>query len=213
MDVDRDALPSAVVFDCDGTLVDSERISEDATRDALAGLGHELTEADLAAIVGRPWAANQRYFVERWSLDDDALDEFDQRYRALARPRFADPTIVFGDVVEVLDALALAEVPVAVCTSSTRAHLDTILGLGPLRDRFLATVAAEDTEVHKPDPTPYLLSLRRLGAAVGRTLQPAAGVAAGCWTVGVDRGSGIHDLGAADAVVSRVSLEHLVPAR
>ena len=218
------SLPSAVVFDCDGTLVDSERVATTAMREALASMGHELTTDDVASLVGRTWVDVRSYMVRRWGLSTSDLEEYQRRQAGIARPRLADPGLVFDDVVTVVDQLAAAGVPLGVCTSSRQGHLDRILRLEPLRDRFVATVAAEDTDRHKPDPTPYLLAIERIGDAVGARLDRAdvvvvedsnvgvaAGVAAGCWTVAVDRGAAIHDLGAAHVVVEDLGLSSLRP--
>lgn len=219
-------LPDAVVFDCDGTLVDSERVSSDAMRAALAELGHELTDGDLATMTGRAWSHNRSHLVARFGLSDADVERYVERFGALAIPRFEDDDLVFDDAVDVLGELRAAGVPLAVCTSSSRAHLDRVLSLAPLRGVFDVAVAREDTDRHKPDPMPYLVTVERLGVAVRRPLPPvdvaavedsapgvAAAVAAGCWTVAVDRGAGVHDLSRADVVVERIGLADLVPSR
>ena len=121
-----------------------------------------------------------------------------------------------------LDDLAEAQVPVAVVTSSGRSHLDKVLDLAPLRGRFEVRVAREDVEEHKPSPVPYLSALEQLRAATGLDLRQvtvvedsgpgvAAGRAAGCWTVAVDRGDGLHDLSLADRVVTHLRTADLNP--
>jgi HAD superfamily hydrolase (TIGR01509 family) len=219
-------LPAAVVFDCDGTLVDTERVTDEAVRTALASLGLELTDADAAAMRGRPWPHTRRYLVDRYDMADADVEEYLDRYAETVVPRFDDDDLVFDDAVEVLDELRAAGVPVAVCTASGREHLERILSLAPLRGVFRASVAREDTTRQKPDPAPYLTAIGRLGDAVDRRLEPAevsvvedtdvgtaAGVAAGCWTVGIDRGARLHDLDHADVVVERLTVEALVPDR
>lgn len=225
MSVDRD-LPVAVVFDCDGTLVDSERVSADAMETSLEELGHELTADDLASLVGHTWVDNQRYFRQRWDMTERELQRYIARYRELARPRFADDELVFDDVREVVGQLHDAGVPMAVCTSSTLDHVTTVTGLTPLRDRFDVVVAFEDTDRHKPDPAPYEEAVARLEERHGVRLERSsvtvvedsiAGVtsalAAGCWTVAIDRGAQLHDVAAADVIVDRLTVPALVPRR
>ena len=117
---------------------------------------------------------------------------------------------------------ALVTCPLAVVTSSSRQHLERVLGLPQLRDRFPVQVAREDTVDHKPSPVPYVSALEQLRRRTGRPLRRvtvvedshagvAAGVAAGCWTVAVDRGAALHDLDHADRVVTRLELRHLLP--
>ena len=142
--------------------------------------------------------------------------------RETAVPMLEDPELVFGDVVAVLDELAARDVPVAVVTSSGREHLDRVLSLAPLEGRFPVQVAREDVPEHKPSPLPYLTALEGLRERTGRELLQAtviedshagvaAGIAAGCWTVAVDRGAGLHELDHADLVVPRLRVEHLTP--
>lgn len=217
------ALPSAVVFDCDGTLVDSERVTTESMREVLASMGHDLREDDLAAMIGHSWNHTRGYLVERFGLDDDDVVGYRAAMADLAGPRMSDASLVFSDVRDVIGRLRASDVPLAVCTSSARAHLTTVLSLAPLRDVFAASVAREDTDRHKPDPVPYITVIGRLAAAVDRELDPtavavvedswagvAAGVAAGCWTVAVDRGTGLHDLGHADVVVDHLTVDALV---
>lgn len=217
------SLPGAVVFDCDGTLLDSERVTAESMAEVLASMGHELAAGDVAAMVGHPWPHTRAYLVERFGLDDDDVAAYREGMRAHAVPRLRDPTLVFDDVLDVIDRLQAADVPMAVCTSSGRDHLERVLDLAPLRGVFDAAVAREDTPRHKPDPLPYVTAIARLASATGRELAAArvsvvedswagvaAGVAAGCWTVAVDRGADLHDLDHAHAVVRRLTVDALV---
>lgn len=214
--------PDAVLFDCDGTLLDSETVTVDAMRRVLGELGHTLTDDHLALMVGHPWPRTRALFGELYGMGADEVAEYERRMRSGGGLALDDPALVFDDVLAVLDDLRAADVPLAVVTSSGRTHLDVVLDLAPLRDRFAVRVAREDVPEHKPSPVPYLTALDELRRVTGRDLATAtvvedshagvaAGIAAGCWTVAVDRGAGLHDLGAADLVVEQLRTEHLVP--
>jgi HAD superfamily hydrolase (TIGR01509 family) len=213
-------LPDAVLFDCDGTLLDSETVTVSAMRSALAEQGHDLTHEHVARMVGHPWPHTRDLLVELFGMTDADIATYREAMRRSAVPLLEDPDLVYDDVVEVLDRLAAASVPLGVVTSSGRLHLDRVLALAPLRDRFVVRVAREDTTQHKPSPVPYQRAWAGLRRATGRPLEQvtvvedshagvAAGVAAGCWTVAVDRGAALHDLGHADRVVRRLSLDDL----
>ena len=215
-------LPDAVLFDCDGTLVDSETVTVRSMRIALGELGHTLTDEHVARMVGHPWPRTRRMLIDLFGLTEDDLTAYHDVMARTARPLLEDPDLVFDDVVAVLDELAAHDVPVAVVTSSGREHLARVLDLAPLRDRFAVRVAREDVPEHKPSPLPYLHALEGLREVTGRVLDGvtvvedshagvAAGVAAGCWTVAVDRGAGLHDLSHADLVVERLEVAHLTP--
>lgn len=205
----------AVVFDCDGTLVDSERLSHAAMTEVLAEDGHTVTDADYAAVVGRAWPHTRAYLAERFGYGDEQVDAYLHRARRAFRARLWD-LVVHDDAVQVLDELRARGVPVGVCTSSGREHLELVLDRPELRGRFGACVAREDTDEHKPLPAPYLLAAERLGVAPGRCVviedTPtgiASGRAAGMAVVAVDRGYGL-DLSEADTIVEALDIETLV---
>ena len=208
----------AVVFDCDGTLVDSERLSRAAMTEVLGEDGYRVTEVDHAAVVGRAWPHTRAYLAHRVGYDEAQLDAYLHRVRAAFRRRLPE-LLVHADAVATLDELVDRGVPVGVCTSSGREHLAHILDRPELRGRFGARVAREDTDEHKPLPAPYLLAAERLGVDPGRCVviedTPvgiASGRAAGMRVVAVDRGYGLG-LGEADTVVETVSLGALITAR
>ena len=63
-------LSLGVIFDCDGTLVDSEPLAGEAWRRVLAPYGYAVTEEDLAACVGRSYAHTHAYLAQRAPLPD-----------------------------------------------------------------------------------------------------------------------------------------------
>ncbi|GGJ00036.1 hypothetical protein GCM10010121_007920 [Streptomyces brasiliensis] len=146
----------AVLFDMDGTLVDTERLWWEAVAQIA---GRPLTEADQPEILGRPvehtarWlrAATGRSATE---LAADLHREFADRVRTGIVPR--------PGALELLTALDRAGVPTALVTASPRAVADLVLeALGP--GRFAVSVTADDTERTKPAPDPYLAACRALG--------------------------------------------------
>lgn len=214
--VDPRVLP-AVVFDFDGTLVDSERVSRAAMTEVLAEDGYTLTDADHDAIVGRAWPQTRAYLTKTVGYDAEGIASYQHRVRRAFRARL-DEVVPFADALTTLDALAAAGVPVAVCTSSGRRYLERLLDQRGLADHVTATVAREDTDEHKPRPAPYLLAAERLGVAAERCVAVedtptgvAAARAAGMRVVGVDRGLDL-DIGAAHVVVSEVSVPALLAA-
>lgn len=212
--VDLRAL-AAVVFDFDGTLVDSERVSRAAMTEVLAEDGYTLTDADYHAVVGRAWPHTRAYLAEAVGYDAEGLASYAHRVRRAFRARL-DEVVPFRDATTTLEALAAAEVPVAVCTSSGRTYLERLLDHRGLADLVVATVAREDTDEHKPLPAPYLLAASRLGVEAARCVAVedtptgvAAARAAGMHVVGVDRRLGL-DLSAAHRMVDEVTPDALV---
>ncbi|MBN0047713.1 HAD-IA family hydrolase [Streptomyces actuosus] len=146
----------AVLFDMDGTLVDTERLWWEVVEHVA---GRALTEADRPQVLGRPVEHTAAWLAEAARtpaarLAETLHREFADRVRAGAAPR--------PGALELLDALARDGVPTALVTASPRAVADTVLAvLGP--HRFAVSVTADDTGRTKPEPDPYLAACRALG--------------------------------------------------
>ncbi|MEV8543761.1 HAD-IA family hydrolase [Streptomyces sp. NPDC051572] len=154
----------AVLFDMDGTLVDTERLWWEAVEQVA---GRTLTDADQPEVLGRPVEHTADWLAR--ATGGSAADlaaalhrEFAARVRTGIVPR--------PGALDLLDALARDGVPTALVTASPRAVADTVLdALGA--SRFAVSVTADDTGRTKPAPDPYLAACRALG------VDPAACVA------------------------------------
>ena len=203
-----------VVFDCDGTLVDTEPLAGEAWRRTVAPYGYAITDADLAACVGIPYARTHAYLAARADLPAPAA-----LWADLSRELFAliDAQLVpFADAVGALEELRARGVPVAVASSSPRERLDRTLARAQLA--VAVTIAGDEVEHGKPAPEMFLLAAGRLGVEPARCVvvedSPpgvAAGLAAGMPTLGVCRVPGTEaSLIAATRVVDRVSAEAIL---
>ncbi len=204
---------TGVVFDLDGTLVDTESVSHEVLVQSLETLGHTITDDELHSLRGMAWSYTGPWLHERFGVTT-------QQYRELSRhgwdAAFAAGIGTFADTSDVLAGLVDEGVPVAVCTSSGRGHLDRVLAAVPaLSDAFTASVSATDVTNHKPDPEPYRLAVSLLGTPPARTVaieDTAIGVAAakGAGLRVVARRSGPPvDLSAAHLEVAEVTRDAL----
>jgi phosphoglycolate phosphatase len=183
----------AIVFDLDGTLIDSRRDIATACNHALRAQGlPELLLPQVERYVGD----GARALLARAS----GLPEEDERVAALveafldyyaAHP--TDQTPLMPGAAEALTALA--RLPLAICTNKPRRTTLAVLdGLG-IRPRFSAINAGGDLLQKKPDPAPLLHLARELGVPPAELLMVGdgaqdvmAGRAAGALTVGVRGG-------------------------
>jgi HAD superfamily hydrolase (TIGR01509 family) len=155
----------AVVFDCDGTLVDSERLSFQAWRELLGRHGYELADEDLDATRGRSYAHVHAYFAERARLPD--ADAFWPLHSGRLYELFDSDLEVFEDAVATARELKALGVPIAIATSSLRERLDATLRAARLERLFDATVAGDEVEHAKPAPDLFLAAAERLGVPPG----------------------------------------------
>jgi pyrophosphatase PpaX len=150
---------STVIFDLDGTLIDTVPLIVASHRHALATvLGRDLPEADLREGIGRPLLEQMRVFDERRAQElFDVYREFNHRVHD-------EYVTAFPGMLELCDALRARGIPVGVATSKM---LDAVLlayNVVPgLERRIDAMVTIESTATHKPGPEPIEHALELLG--------------------------------------------------
>ena len=177
---------TAVIFDCDGTLVDSEPLARTAWERALAVHGYALTDADAEASVGLPYPRVHAYFAERVvaARGRAVLGRVLGRAVRADRPRAG---AVRRRGRGAARELRERGVPVGVASSSPRERLHRTLRRAGLLDAFDVTVAGDEVANGKPAPDMFLLAAERLGVAPGgvhRHRGQPAGRAARVWPPG-----------------------------
>ena len=197
----------AVLFDCDGILVDSEPVSFMAWSQTLAAHGYTLDEALFAESVGGTETMVAQRFAPEIGVGAEALElEAREAFRHLAPLARG-----FSDTFELVSRLEAGSVPMAVATNGLRWRLDVLLGAVGL-DRLLpVSVTADEVARPKPAPDLYRAAAELAGTDPRRCVvledSPtgvAAAKAAGCLVVAVDRGMFDRSrLAAADVVVER----------
>jgi HAD superfamily hydrolase (TIGR01509 family) len=207
----------AVLFDLDGTLVDSERTYSEALARALrAAHAVDISQADRDYCVGRSWVAIHARLVELYPAIAWTRDQMIAATAETSRTIFATE-----GVCELPGARAavtrFADRPRGLVTGSSRAEAGHMLGLLGLADAFAVRLCAEDVPRSKPAPDGYLMACERLGLPPAQVLvveDSSAGVAAaraaGCAVVAVRAGNFAgHDQSAAHRVIE--TLDELTP--
>lgn len=160
---------AAAIFDLDGTLVDSERMVFAAGVEACRALGHEVDLRFFESLVGLDDRTSTRLIEEHLGETLDMAAFFAEWDRLCARGYEGGIPILPG-VVELLDALSAAGLPLALCTSSRRDQAQAKLEATDLLRFFRTVVTVDDVAAPKPAPDPYLLAAQRLGVAPGACL-------------------------------------------
>lgn len=157
----------AVFWDNDGVLVDTEPLYFEATREALAELGVELTLADFAELSLGKGASAFDVAAAR-GITPERIEAARRRRNARYGERLAGTELIPG-VREALAALH-GRVPMAVVTSSRRVHFEIQHANTGARPFFAFVLTQEDFTRSKPDPQPYLMAASRLGVDPGDCL-------------------------------------------
>jgi HAD superfamily hydrolase (TIGR01509 family) len=151
-----------VIFDCDGVLVDTERLSVGVDRRVLAHLGLSMSYDEVVErFVGRTesyWRAE----VERELGRTMAADEF-QAFDPWYREAFEAELQPIEHVVELLNRLEAAGIATCVASSGTHERMRFTLGHTGLYDRFAGRIfSATEVAEGKPSPLLFLHAANRM---------------------------------------------------
>ena len=201
----------AVIFDLDGTLVDTELLWADAMSLYLISRQCDCPRKTLLHIVfGRSWTDIYRDVTSRFPiLASTPVDVMAEALRDVyLRLRSQSENVIIHSSAALLKTLS-QEFPVIIVSGSPRADVEEAVRLLDATAHVRFVLGAEDYTPGKPSPAGFLLGARRLGVAPANCLvfeDSHAGVtaakAAGMWCIALDRDSSHpQDLSAADWVL------------
>jgi beta-phosphoglucomutase len=159
--------PRAVIWDVDGTLVDTAELHFRAWVDLARDLHKPFTRADFAATFGRRNPEIIRQLFGTHYTEQEIADLGDRKedlYRDSARPGVE----LLPGVRGLLEGLAADGFKQAVGSSAPRRNLELILQLTRTERYFDAVVSMEDTQRGKPDPQVFQVAAERLGVPPSR---------------------------------------------
>jgi len=186
---------STAVFDLDGTLADTINLIVESYQHAFRTvLGRQEDPDVIRSWIGRPLIGAFR---------DHSPEHADELYSTYLQWN-ADNTErlirTYDGVIDVVGALRAAGVHVGIATSKRRESAQQAMDILGISTHVDVLVAMEDTDRHKPDPTPLLLALERMGRGsngavyVGdAVVDVLAGKAAGMDTLAVTWGAGLPE--------------------
>lgn len=162
-------LPEAVVFDMDGLMIDSERVSIACWNQGALELDIALPEGFFLRMVGLG-ERDCRALLER-TLDDGArIDALFARCHDLYEVRTRNGLPLRPGILELLELLKAHDVPRAVATSTRQPRANHKLAASGLLPYFSVVVTSSDVAQPKPAPDIYQLAAQRLGIAPQRCL-------------------------------------------
>ncbi len=184
-----------VLFDLDGTLIDSLHLLVSAMRFAFEGHRVPTPDVDLwTSYIGRPLQWQFAQFAS-----EEEVPALVQRYRSFQYEHHDALTAPYDGIVELVQRLDAAGHLIGVVTSKVDALANRSIehvGLSPYMD---IVIGADSSTRHKPDPEPLHVALNRLGVTpdqgvyIGDSIYDImAGNAAGVVTIGVTWGATTH---------------------
>jgi pyrophosphatase PpaX len=159
--------PIAVLFDLDGTLIDSIGLLLASVKHAFEGFaGRAPTEEEWVAGIGTPLARQLKAYCET----EEQLEAVTTRYRIFQRAAHDRLTTVFPGTMEVLGSLAASGHPMGIVTSKSNEMMDRALDLTGIAPYMQSKIGCDSCSVHKPDPFPVRMALRELGYEAGEAV-------------------------------------------
>lgn len=182
---------TALIFDYDGVLADTERLHWRSWAELLTPYGIQFTWADYCSI---GLGINDLEMCRSIHLRGIPIDAAELLQKNLERKRrvrawsLAEPPIPKETVAMLA---TLSAYPVGLVTSSERSEVEPVIRACAIYEMFDAFVFGDDTIAHKPAPDPYLLIARKLGVTTGTAFEDSqpglkSATAAGFEVVAVD---------------------------
>ena len=210
----------AILFDMDGTLVNTEPLHEEAWHDTLVHLNLKLPPDWFHRYTGSTDRILVNDMAKQYNLNlnvDELLNEKKNRFLEMAKTR----SQAFDGVNEGLSNLQ-EKYEIALVTSSARQEAKLVLDATSLIPFFKTIVTFDDVEKHKPDPEPYSKAVRFFGldpkeciAIEDSVSGSRSAKASGCFTLGVLNSVKAEKLRSADKIFSTTRdvmhyLNHLI---
>ena len=156
---------SAVIFDMDGLMLDTERLAPPAWRDAKDAIGADFDMSLLDAMVGRNYQDCRAIIIERHGESfptDRLMEAWHVAYDAIVE---RDGIALKPGLLDLLAWLEHRNIPKAVATSTRRDRAQAKLEHTGLMSRFCALVGGDEIRRGKPEPDIFLEAAERIGHA------------------------------------------------
>jgi len=151
--------PIAVLFDLDGTLIDTIDLLLACARHTFEGRDPRPTDEQWIAGIGTPL---RKQFGEFATSDED-IEQMTQRYRSYQREHHDRLTSAFPGVTDVLEELDRRGHPMGIVTSKSNEMMDRGLEWVGIMKHMQTRIGMDNAKLHKPDPFPVRMALEELG--------------------------------------------------
>jgi HAD superfamily hydrolase (TIGR01509 family) len=155
---------SAILFDMDGTLVDSEPLWLEAEREVMESVGSSWSAQDQLSCLGGPRERTEKIMQEK-SNNVKPYGFFGDQLDILMLKKLEKQLQIVPNAIELINQCRSFGLKIALVTASGGTLMRTVLTHFPA-DFFDITISADDVVKSKPDPEPYLLAADRLSVRI-----------------------------------------------
>lgn len=151
----------AVIFDLDGTLIDSMWLWKQVDIDYLARFGHAMPDNLQEEIAGISVTQTAHYFQNRFGINDP-VEKMINDWNEMAWDKYAKEVVLKRGALDFLKLLKKNNIACAIATSNTKALTQMILHETKIEEYFDCILTGEDVQKGKPDPDIYIEVSKRL---------------------------------------------------
>ena len=156
----------AIIFDMDGLMIDSERVTFECYQEILKGMNLTMDEEFYKTLLGKPLKGIYQRFYDVYG-NDFPIEDVIKDVHALMAKRFETEGVpIKTGLKSLLEYLKENNYKTIVATSSNRDRVDTILSQAQITDYFDDSICGDEVTKGKPNPEVFLKSCQKLGVNV-----------------------------------------------
>jgi beta-phosphoglucomutase-like phosphatase (HAD superfamily) len=155
-------MPKAVIFDVDGTLVDSVDLHAKAWQDAFRDYGHEIPFNDIRSQIGKGGDQLMPVFLSRNEIEARG-DELEKHRGNILKQRYLPHLKGFPGVRVLFERVLADGLRIALASSAKEDELETYKRVADIEPLIEEQTSSDDAEKSKPHPDIFLAALKRLG--------------------------------------------------
>lgn len=152
----------AVIFDMDGILIDTERISFNAFKEVLSGYNYKMDEQFYLTMIGRNTKSIKELMLKEYGSDFPFEEVYDKKVKIAVDTIDRDGVIVKPGVHELIDYLNEKDYKIAVATSTRRERAHYLLEQIKIKDKVDYIICGDQVQNSKPDPEIFLKAAKGL---------------------------------------------------